>query len=162
MKFSYLIFFVVLLNFHRESVTLPIKGSTKFKLPKPLTSDTAITINGTMIMDNSLSVALSEKGGSHICELNYDVSTEKVSMTQLKDPKVQSEAYTLSEFMTPVKFVLHIEPKVYRDHSINFELNVNNSGPISIICMTDSFEPVNKIVVKGAESISSLHFQYDN
>lgn len=48
----------------------------------------------------SLSVALSEKGGSHICELNYDVSAEKVSMTQLKDPKVQSEAYTLSEFMS--------------------------------------------------------------
>ncbi|XP_014368039.2 uncharacterized protein LOC106718461 [Papilio machaon] len=161
MKFSCSIFFVVLLNCHRESVTLPIKGRKEFKLPKPLTSDTAITINGTMITKNNLlTVTLAEKGGSHICELRYNTSAKLISMRQSKDPTVNTETYEVSESIRPVKFVLHIEPRFYSEYSINFELNINDSGPLPIQCLSGNFETVNKIIVKGAESISSLLFQY--
>ncbi|KPI91358.1 hypothetical protein RR46_14862 [Papilio xuthus] len=79
-----------------------------------------------------------------------------------KDQKVITETYEVSESIRPVKFVLHIEPKLYADeYSINFELNVDNSGPLPLQCLSGNFETVHKIIVKGANSISSLLFQYE-
>ncbi|XP_068631445.1 uncharacterized protein [Battus philenor] len=167
MKVSCLLFFIVFSQYKRESVSLPTTGIKKvFKLPKTISSETEIIINGTMkILNNIFYVALLDKQKKSLCELTYDTYTNNVTMTsELSGPVSDEYFLENSNSLLPAPFSLKIEPKMSRSrHLINLFFEADDAGQLSLVpCEIKNFESVHRIVVKGADRINSLVFTFKN
>ncbi|CAH2071345.1 unnamed protein product, partial [Iphiclides podalirius] len=95
--------------------------------------------------------------------MTYDTTTGKATMSsELTESSTFEYNLENPNSILPAVFSLQIEPRmVNKRHLINLHFEADNAGPLTLEpCEVKDFENIQRIVLKGADSINSLFFKF--
>ncbi|CAG4992755.1 unnamed protein product [Parnassius apollo] len=140
--------------------------SSIIKIPRSIIAESVITINGTLNnAHNVLSVALlDEVRNMYVCRMVFDTASNIIAVeSELTEPSINEYSIENLYPEMSIAFTVRMEARVYNGQQlINLYFEADNAGELPIDhCRIKNFNNIERIVIKGVKSISSLLFKYD-